>query len=80
MPSVCVVPVYVEVPDGFERAIATLEGILERSGYRFHTGTPFAGTLDEARPTLEETGRIRAGADTTCDELSAPPRHRIFLG
>jgi hypothetical protein len=47
MPNVVVVPVFVEVPDGFERAIDTLESHLRRAGYSFYTGKPFHGTLDE---------------------------------
>lgn len=47
MPSVSVVPVYVEVPDGFERAVITLEDVLRRAGYRFYIGTPLAVTLEE---------------------------------
>jgi len=77
MPSVYVVPVYVELPEGFERAIATLEAVLQRAGYRFNTGVPFAGTLDQAR--LRGVGSTQAASDTGGDELSVSPRHRIFL-
>jgi hypothetical protein len=49
MPRVFVVPVYVEVPDGFERAVATLESHLRRAGYAFYTGEPLPVTLEETR-------------------------------
>src|SRR5438034_10945969 len=39
MPSVLVVPVYVEVPDGFERAVTALEAHLRRAGYAFYTAS-----------------------------------------
>lgn len=48
MPDVFVVPVYVELPDGFDRAIDTLESHLRRAGYAFYTGEPVRKTLDEA--------------------------------
>jgi hypothetical protein len=60
MPSVLVVPLYVEVPGGFERAVSTLESILQRAGYRFHTGEPMFGTLEDAKQSIE-------GAPTTCE-------------
>jgi hypothetical protein len=47
MPKVFVVPVYVELPDGFERAVATLESHLRRAGYAFYTGKPVLKTLEE---------------------------------
>ena len=49
MPSVLVVPVYVEVPDGFERAISALELHLRRAGYVFCSGEPLPVTLEEIR-------------------------------
>jgi len=49
MPGVFVVPVYVEVPTGFERAVATLESHLRRAGYTFYTGEPLPVTLEETR-------------------------------
>ena len=49
MPSVFVVPVDVEVPDGFERAVATLESCLGRAGYAFYVGEASPLTLDEFR-------------------------------
>ena len=59
MPSVFVVPVYVEVPVGFERAIGTLEAILQRSGYIFYTGKPLPKTLEECKKATN--GRIGKG-------------------
>ena len=47
MPSVHVVPVYVEINSGFERAVPTLESILRRAGYIFCMGDPLPETLDE---------------------------------
>jgi len=49
MAGVFVVPVYVEVPSGFERAVATLESHLRRAGYAFYTGDPLPVTLEEAK-------------------------------
>jgi hypothetical protein len=57
LPSVFVVPVYVEVPSGFERSIATLEATLRRAGYTFHTGEPLAETLEEYKKATD--GHIR---------------------
>lgn len=59
LPSVFVVPVYVEVSDGFERAIGTLEAILRRSGYVFYTGKPLPKSLEECKKA--NNGRIRTG-------------------
>ena len=80
MPSVFVVPLYVEMPEGFERAITTLEGVLQRAGYRFHTGAPLAATLDETKRMLRDVGQMQVAAAASGDELSVPPRHRIVLG
>lgn len=52
MPSVNVVPVYVEINSGFERALPTLESILRRAGYVFCMGDPLPETLDETRGRL----------------------------
>lgn len=93
MPSVCVIPVYVEVPDGFERAITTLERVLGRAGYRFHTAAPIAGTLDQTRHVLSdiEAAHIEAcallghsdegtgGAEDGVVGRRVAPRHRILL-
>ena len=58
MPGVFVVPIYVEVPSGFERAVATLESHLRRAGYAFYTGEPLP-------VTLEETKRVRLTVTTS---------------
>jgi 2'-deoxycytidine 5'-triphosphate deaminase (DCD) len=47
MPGVFVVPAYVELPDGFDRAIDTPESHLRRAGYAFYTGKPLRKTLVE---------------------------------
>lgn len=47
VPSVLVVPVYVEINSGFERAVPTLESILRRAGYVFCMGDPLPETLDQ---------------------------------
>lgn len=52
MPSVLVVPVYVEVPSGFERSVMALESHLRRAGYVFHTGEPLVETLEETKRSL----------------------------
>jgi hypothetical protein len=62
LPSVFVVPVYVEVSSGFERAVDTLESHLRRAGYLFHTGQPLPETLEETKRALEN-GRERRGDD-----------------
>jgi hypothetical protein len=62
LPSVFVVPVYVEVSSGFERAVDTLESHLRRAGYLFHTGEPLPETLEETKRALEN-GRERRGDD-----------------
>jgi hypothetical protein len=65
MPGVFVVPVYVEVPDGFERAVSTLESILQRAGYRFCTGEPSFETLDDTKQALVEGTKTYRPADGT---------------
>ena len=60
--SVFVVPVYVEVSDGFERAVDTLELYLRRAGYLFHTGEPLPETLEETKRALESE-RAHRGDD-----------------
>ncbi len=54
MPSVVVVPVYVEVSSGLERAVDTLESYLRRAGYAFHTGLPLTEDLEEIKARLSE--------------------------
>jgi hypothetical protein len=65
MPSVFVVPVYVEVPAGFERAVDALEFHLRQAGYAFHVGEVLWKTLDDVRDSLpqsaNDTGGIREG-------------------
>jgi len=62
LPSVFVIPVYVEVSAGFERAVDTLELYLRRAGYLFHTGKPLPKTLEETKRALEN-GREDRGDD-----------------
>ena len=52
MPSTFVVPVYVEVPSGFERAVIALESYLRRAGYAFCTGQPLAEDLEATKLRL----------------------------
>lgn len=65
MPSVLVVPVYVEVPGGFERAVSTLESILQRAGYRFHIGEPLFETLEDTKQALAEPATTCEAGDGT---------------
>lgn len=69
MPSVFVVPVYVEVPSGFERSVMALESHLRRAGYVFHTGEPLLETLEETKKSL-----LRTGDDPSdgASEISSP--------
>jgi len=62
LPSVFVVPVYIEVSGGFERAVDTLELYLRHAGYLFHTGEPLPETLEETKRALENE-RVRRGDD-----------------
>lgn len=65
MPSVLVVPVYVEVPGGFERSVMALESHLRRAGYVFHTGDPLFETLEQTKKTLsraESAGDVQPTA------------------
>lgn len=64
MPSVLVVPVYVEVPGGFERSVMALESHLRRAGYVFHTGDPLFETLEETKKTLS---RAESGRNATAE-------------
>ena len=70
MPSVFVVPVYVEVSAGFERAVDTLESHLRRAGYIFYTGEPLPETLDDTKRALEEKGESRGGDGGVRAEMS----------
>jgi hypothetical protein len=72
MPSVLVVPVYVEVPGGFERSVMALESHLRRAGYVFHTGDPLRETLEETKKALaraESASAARDGDAATEPEL-----------
>jgi len=54
-----VIPVYVELPCGFERAIDALESYLRRAGYAFHTGQPvFQGLEEVVQQSQTETARL----------------------
>jgi hypothetical protein len=70
LPSVFVVPVYVEVQGGFERAVDTLELYLQRAGYLFHTGQPLPETLEETKKALENGNARRGDNGGTGTELS----------
>jgi hypothetical protein len=60
MSGVFVVPVYVEVPSGFERAIAALESHLRRAGYAFYTGEPLPVTLEETKMATVAAKALKA--------------------
>lgn len=70
MPSVFVVPVYVEVSAGFERAVDTLESHLRRAGYIFYTGEPLPETLDDTKRALEEKAESRGSDGGVRAEMS----------
>jgi hypothetical protein len=70
LPSVFVVPVYIEVSGGFERAVDTLELYLQRAGYLFHTGEPLPETLEETKRALENERAHRGDDDGPGAELS----------
>jgi hypothetical protein len=70
MPSVFVVPVYVEVSSGFERAVDTLESYLRRAGYIFHTGEPLPATLEDTKRILENRRESRGDDGGIRAELS----------
>ena len=63
MPSVFVVPVYVEVPSGFERSVIALESHLRRAGYVFHMGDPLFETLEETKKSLSHCEQRDVGVD-----------------
>jgi hypothetical protein len=65
MPSVFVVPVYVEVPGGFERSIIALEAHLRRAGYVFHIGDPLFETLEETKQSLSQSEPIEVCSEVT---------------
>ena len=68
MPNVLVVPVYVEVPSGFERSVMALESHLRRAGYVFHTGDPLFETLEDTKKSLSQNGHSAGGSDREISE------------
>ncbi|MCU1270695.1 MAG: hypothetical protein JWN74_1989 [Acidobacteriaceae bacterium] len=72
MPSVFVVPVYVEVPSGFERSIIALESHLRRAGYLFHTGDPLFETLEETKKSLAGGEPIEMAAENAVGSEVSP--------
>ncbi len=63
MPTVFVVPVYVEVPSGFERSVIALESHLRRAGYVFHVGDPLFETLEETKKSLSPCEQMGVDVD-----------------
>jgi hypothetical protein len=63
LPSVFVVPVYVEVPSGFERAVIELESYLRRAGYAFCTAEPLAEDLEATKLRLGANFGVGANFD-----------------
>lgn len=72
MPSVFVVPVYVEVPSGFERSIIALESHLRRAGYVFHTGDPLFETLEETKKSLTHGEPVKMAAESVVGSEVSP--------
>ena len=76
MPSVLVVPVYVEVPGGFERSVMALESHLRRAGYVFHTCDPLFETLEQTKKVLAERDDTSTTSTlarrTTCVTVAEP--------
>jgi len=72
MPSVFVVPVYVEVPSGFERSIIALESHLRRAGYVFHTGDPLFETLEETKKSLAHGEPIEMAPESVLESEVSP--------
>jgi hypothetical protein len=70
MPSVFVVPVYVEVPGGFERSVMALESHLRRAGYVFHTGDPLFETLEETKKALARAESTPSRGAATATEFA----------
>jgi hypothetical protein len=73
MPSVFVVPVYVEVPGGFERSVMALESHLRRAGYVFHTGDPLFETLEETMKSLSRSDLAAGSSGDGIERNSATP-------
>ncbi len=72
MPSVFVVPVYVEVPSGFERSVIALESHLRRAGYVFHIGDPLIETLEETKRALPHCEQRDVNVDGTIGREVSP--------
>ena len=72
MPSVFVVPVYVEVPSGFERSVMALESHLRRAGYVFHTGDPLFETLEETKKSLSQSDSPAGTSDDIESNIATP--------
>ena len=72
MPSVFVVPVYVEVPSGFERSVMALESHLRRAGYVFHTGDPLFETLEETKKSLSQSDSAASASDEIESNSATP--------
>lgn len=73
MPSVFVVPVYVEVPGGFERSVMALEDHLRRAGYLFHVGDPLFETLDETKKSLALTASVEVANEPDLEDSATSP-------
>ena len=58
MLGVFVVPLYLEIPDGFERAVATSESHLPRAGYAFYLGEPLPVALERPKETCSFGRRV----------------------
>lgn len=82
MPSVFVVPVYVEVPAGFERAISTLESHLRRAGYVFKMGEPMAPSEDSIMNESEEAKLRELAQQNICPNCGShiEPGTRVMRG
>lgn len=73
MPSVFVVPVYVEVPGGFERSVMALEEHLRRAGYVFHVGDPLFETLEETKKSLTLTAPAESDSEPDLEDGTTSP-------
>ena len=58
MLGVFVVPLYLEIPDGFERAVAPWESHLPRAGYAFYMAEPLPVALERRKETCSFGGRV----------------------
>jgi len=73
MPSVFVVPVYVEVPGGFERSVMALEEHLRRAGYLFHVGDPLLETLEQTKKSLALSAPAEADSEPGLEDSATSP-------